>query len=111
MSKDHIPVAVAIRGLTLSEKRQNKESVKDFISLNQVVAEKTLMKNVHTPVVFKYANLILWKEKYILGRIGLYFGGFGKKLNLFKGFGEQRQNTFMEVNNFFRDFGRSMHYF
>ena len=28
---------------------------------------------------FKYVNLILWKEKYILGRIGLYFGGFGEK--------------------------------
>ena len=31
--------------------------------------------------VFKYVNLILWKEKYILGRIGFYFGGFGEKLN------------------------------
>ena len=25
-------------------------------------------------IVFKYVNLILWKELYILGRIGLYFG-------------------------------------
>ena len=32
-------------------------------------------------IVFKYVNLILWKELYILGRIGLYFGGFGEKLN------------------------------
>ena len=31
-------------------------------------------------IVFKYANLILWIKKYILGRIGLHFGGFGKKL-------------------------------
>ena len=28
---------------------------------------------------FKYVNSILLKEKYILGRIGLYFGGFGEK--------------------------------
>ena len=26
-------------------------------------------------IVFKYVNLILWKELYILGRIGLYFRG------------------------------------
>ena len=35
--------------------------------------------------------LILRKDKYILGRIGLYFWGFGEKLNYFEGFGEQRQ--------------------
>ena len=29
---------------------------------------------------FKFVNLIIWKEKYILGRIGLYFWGFGEKL-------------------------------
>ena len=40
MSKAHIPPAVAIRD------RKDK-IVKDFISLNQVVSEKTLMKNVH----------------------------------------------------------------
>ena len=33
--------------------------------------------------------LILRKEKYFLGRIDLYFWGFGEKLNYFKGFGEQ----------------------
>ena len=32
-------------------------------------------------IVFKYVNLILWKELYILGRIGLHFEGFGDKLN------------------------------
>ena len=42
----HIALVI-IRGLPLSEKRQNYESVKDFIILNQVVPEKTLMKNVH----------------------------------------------------------------
>ena len=49
VSKAHIPPAVAIRGCnTFRENlRQNYESVKDFIMLNQVVAEKTLTKNVH----------------------------------------------------------------
>ena len=28
-----------------------------------------------------YVNLVLKKEKYILGRIGLNFGGFGEQLN------------------------------
>ena len=35
--------------------------------------------------------LILRKDKYILGRIGLYFWGFGEKLNYIWGFGELRQ--------------------
>ena len=34
-------------------------------------------------IVFKYVILILRKDKYILGRIGLYFWGFGEKLNYF----------------------------
>ena len=34
---------------------------------------------VYSFVVFKIVNLILWKEKYILGRSGLYFGGFWEK--------------------------------
>ena len=28
---------------------------------------------VYSFMVFKYVNLILWKENYYLGRIGLYF--------------------------------------
>ena len=33
-------------------------------------------------------------------RIGLYFGGFGEKLNYFLGFWEQRQIAFRELRNF-----------
>ena len=47
MSKADLSPAVANRGCTISEKRQNYERVNDLIILNQVVAEKTLMKNVH----------------------------------------------------------------
>ena len=42
MSKAHIPQAVAIRHFQRKDK-----IVTDFIILNQVVSEKTLMKNVH----------------------------------------------------------------
>ena len=42
-------------------------------------------------------NLVLKKEKYILGRIGLNFWGFGEQLNKFWGFGEHKQNTFREL--------------
>ena len=35
--------------------------------------------------------LILRKDKYILGRICLYFWGIGEKQNCFWGFGERRQ--------------------
>ena len=45
MSKAHIPPAVAIRGS--STFREKTKLSKDFIILNQVVSEKTLMKNVH----------------------------------------------------------------
>ena len=40
---------------------------------------------------FKYADLILKKEKYIFGRFGLYmyFGAFGEKLNLLKDLGSK----------------------
>ena len=42
-------------------------------------------------IVFEYGILILQKDKYIFGRIGLYFWGFWEKLNYFLGFGERRQ--------------------
>ena len=45
VSKAHIPPAVAIRGCNTF--REKTKMVKDFIILNQVVSEKTLMKNVH----------------------------------------------------------------
>ena len=35
---------------------------------------------VYSFIGFKYVNLILWKEKNTLRRIGLYFLGFGEKL-------------------------------
>ena len=44
-------------------------------------------------------NLVLKKEKYISGRIGLNFGGFGEQLNKFWGFGEHKQNTFRELRH------------
>ena len=37
-------------------------------------------------VFFKYVNLIIWKEIYILGLNGLYFGGFREINALFSGF-------------------------
>ena len=40
------------------------------------------------------------EREYILGRIGLYFGGVWGDAELFLGFGEQRQNTFRELSNF-----------
>ena len=39
------------------------------------------------------------ERKYILGRIGLYFVGFGEK-----GIGEQMQNTLRELRIFFQEF-------
>ena len=60
-------------------------------------------------IVFKYVKLTLWKENYILGRNGLYFGGeaeliiriWGAKKKYFQG---------AEVLSF-RDLRKSMYYF
>ena len=51
-------------------------------------------------IVFKYVNLILWKEKYILGRIGLYFGGFGGEAELILWILGAKKNTFRELRYF-----------
>ena len=58
-----------------------------------------------------YVNLILWKDKYILGRIDLYFGEFREMLTLFKEFGGKEKilpgscgicfQGFGEINAFF----------
>ena len=63
-------------------------------------------------IVFKYVNLILWKEKYILGRNGLYFWGFGEKSELILRIWGAKEKFFLGAEEFsFRDLGRSMHYF
>ena len=49
-------------------------------------------------IVFKYVILILRREKYILGRIGLYFWG---EAGLILGICEARQNTFRELRIIF----------
>ena len=61
---------------------------------------------------FKYLNVILRREKTILGRIGLYFCGFGERPNfrdlwnkgeaeLILGICGTRQNNIRELRNFF----------
>ena len=50
-------------------------------------------------------------EKYILGRVGFYFGGFGGEAKLILGIWGAKANTFRELRIFLRDLGRSMHYF
>ena len=47
--------------------------------------------HLYSIIVFEYAILIPRKDKYNLGKIGLYFWRFGEKLNYFLGFGERRQ--------------------
>ena len=50
--------------------------------------------------------------KYILGRIGLYFGGFGGESELMLRIWGAKKEYFQGAEEFsFRDLGRSMHYF
>ena len=52
---------------------------------------KILSDQLYRFIVFKYVILILRTDKYILGRISLYFWGFGEKLNYFEGYEKRRQ--------------------
>ena len=56
-------------------------------------------------IVFKYVILIIRKDKYILGRIGLYFWVFGEILNYFYGFGERRQILLVRKGNYLQGSG------
>ena len=49
--------------------------------------------------------LILRKEKYILGRIGLYFWGFGEKQNYFRDLGSKGKIYLEGQGNYFHGFG------
>ena len=56
-----------------------------------------------------FVNLILGKEKYILGSIGLYFLGEAELILRIWG---AKENYFQAAEGFsFRDLGRLMHYF
>ena len=44
------------------------------------------------------------QEKYILGRIGLYFGGFGEKLNCFRDLGSKGKILLGRQENYFQGF-------
>ena len=57
-------------------------------------------------------NFILWKEKYVLGRIGLYFGGFGGEAELIYRIWGAKEKYFQGAEEFsFMDLGKSVHYF
>ena len=47
------------------------------------------MRSYIASCFFKYVILILRKDKYILGRMRLYFGAFGEKLNYFRDLGSE----------------------
>ena len=52
-------------------------------------------------MAFKYVILILRKDKYILGRIGLYFLGIWGEAKLFLGIWGANANTFRETRTLF----------
>ena len=57
---------------------------------------------------FKYLNVILWREKNILGRIGLYFCGFGENRINFRDLWNKTKYYQGAEDFFLRDLGRSM---
>ena len=58
-------------------------------------------------IVFKYVNLPIWKEKYVLGRIGLFLGGFLGEAELILRIWGPKEKYFQGAEEFsFRDLGR-----
>ena len=55
-----------------------------FTCIRQNIKWSLSHAHLYSFIVINYVILILRKEKYILGRIGIYFGGFGEKLNCFR---------------------------
>ena len=45
------------------------------------------------------------ERKYILGKIGLYFGGFGEKLNYFRDLGRKGIILLEGQGNYYHGFG------
>ena len=62
-------------------------------------------------IVFKYVILILRKDKYILGRIGLYYWEFGERLDYFRDLESEGKYFYGDKDIIFRETGRSMRYF
>ena len=60
-----------------------------FKCIRQNIKESLSHVLLYSFIVFKYVILIIRKDKYILGRIGLYFLGFGEKLNFFRDLGSE----------------------
>ena len=66
---------------------------------------------VYSFIIFKYVILILLKEKYILGRIGLYFWDLGRSWTIFRDLGSKAKYFKGGKEIIYRDMGRSVHYF
>ena len=56
---------------------------------DKLLSDHLVMRSYISFIFFKYVILILRKDKYILGRIGLYFCVFGEKLNYFRDLGSK----------------------
>ena len=62
-----------------------RQNIKTKVSKGAKIIIKSSLSHalLYSFIVSKYVILIIRKDKYILGRIGLYFWGFGEKLNYF----------------------------
>ena len=64
------------------------------------------LKVLYSFIVFKHVNLIIRKEKYILGRMGLYFlGGIWGRNCIILGILGAKAKYFQGAKNFFVGFG------
>ena len=54
---------------------------------------------VYRFIIFKYVNLILWKEKSFYGELACILGDFGEAESILRIWGAKK-NTFTELRNF-----------
>ena len=75
-----------------------------FQYMRQTIKLSSSHALLYSFLVFKHVTLILRKEQYILGRIGLYFWGFGEKLNYFRDLGSKGKILLGSQRNYFQGF-------
>ena len=72
-----------------------------FTCIRQNIKRSLSRALLYSFIIFKYVILILRKDDYTMGRIGLYFWGFGEKLNIFSGIWGGKANNYRETRTLF----------
>ena len=76
-----------------------------FTCIRQYIKLSLSHALLYSFIVFKYVILILRKEKYILGRIDLYFEDLGRSWSICRDLGSKGKITLGSRGNYFQGSG------